>query len=73
MTSRKTGSTLQSTARAGVAIIVATSFTFAPILPAAAQPFDGDHGQTATPIQHIILIIGENRTFNHIRHLSPKP
>jgi phospholipase C len=33
-------------------------------LPAAAQ--DHDKHSTATPIKHVIIIIGENRTFDHI-------
>jgi len=31
-------------------------------LPAAAE----DHDRTTTPIKHVIVIIGENRTFDHI-------
>jgi phospholipase C len=31
-------------------------------VPAAAQ----DHPATATPIQHVIVIIGENRSFDHV-------
>jgi phospholipase C len=36
--------------------------------PAAAEQLDNDAAQirTATPIKHIIVIIGENRTFDHI-------
>ena len=33
-------------------------------LPAAAQ--DHDKRSTATPIKHVIVIIGENRTFDHV-------
>ena len=36
---------------------------------AAAQDRDGDdahHMKTATPIKHVIVLIGENRTFDHI-------
>jgi phospholipase C len=33
-------------------------------LPVAAQ--DGDRPSTATPIKHVIVIIGENRTFDHV-------
>jgi phospholipase C len=37
--------------------------------PAAAQ----DHPTTATPIQHVIVIIGENRSFDHVyATYSPK-
>jgi len=36
--------------------------------PAGAQLFDPQDrsGQTQTPIKHVILIIGENRTFDHV-------
>src|SRR5438046_8475188 len=33
-------------------------------LPAAAE--DHDSPSTATPIKHVIVIIGENRTFDHV-------
>ncbi|MGH7061407.1 MAG: alkaline phosphatase family protein, partial [Stellaceae bacterium] len=35
------------------------------LLPAAAAPGAND-GKTATPIKHVIVIIGENRTFDHL-------
>jgi phospholipase C len=25
--------------------------------------------KTATPIKHVIIIVGENRSFDHLRHL----
>src|ERR1700680_631261 len=34
-------------------------------LPAAAEDHE-KHGGTATPIKHLIIIIGENRTFDHV-------
>lgn len=33
-------------------------------IPAAAE--DHHHRRTATPIEHVIVIIGENRTFDHV-------
>src|SRR5215472_11642038 len=33
-------------------------------LPASAQ--DSKSSDTATPIKHVIVIIGENRTFDHV-------
>jgi phospholipase C len=33
------------------------------VVPARA---DGDHRQTVTPIKHVIIIVGENRTFDHL-------
>src|SRR5438128_2744000 len=38
-------------------------------IPASSQSNDlddADHQNTATPIKHVILIIGENRTFDNI-------
>ncbi len=69
----------EALARAGsylrAALISATAFSViaAPVAPAFAQD-SGDasnsqeHGSSATvtPIQHIIVIIGENRTFDHV-------
>ena len=36
----------------------------APVTSAAQEP--AKHPTTATPIQHVIVIIGENRTFDHV-------
>jgi phospholipase C len=47
-----------------MAAITFTSMTIAPMLPAAAQT--GRAKATRTPIEHVILIIGENRTFDHV-------
>src|SRR5436305_103665 len=35
-------------------------------LPAAAQEESAHQRSTATPIEHVIVIIGENRTFDHV-------
>jgi phospholipase C len=38
-------------------------------LPVSSQANDEDrseHGKTATPIKHLIVLIGENRTFDHV-------
>jgi phospholipase C len=36
-------------------------------VPASSQGFDdADHHETATPIKHVIVIIGENRSFDNI-------
>jgi phospholipase C len=37
-----------------------------PVVPAFAQQDQAASLRTATPIKHIILIIGENRTFDHV-------
>ena len=55
-------------------LVSATAFSViaAPIVPAFAQDTDASNNQasgssaTVTPIQHVIVIIGENRTFDHV-------
>ncbi len=48
------------------ALFVAASISIA--LPASSQSerLDADHSDTATPIKHVIVIIGENRSFDNI-------
>src|SRR5580658_5949052 len=57
--------------RSAVAAMTVTSMTIAPVLLAVAQepqPNFGDGGahRPRTPIEHVILIIGENRSFDHV-------
>ena len=33
---------------------------------AAAKPNGSNDGNTTTPIKHVIVIIGENRSFDHV-------
>lgn len=52
-----------------VATATIASVISAPVMPAYAQSVASQSGQnagTTTPITHIILIIGENRTFDHV-------
>ena len=62
---------MQLNAKRTVACVTLACFGFSslgiPTLAAAEQMNDG-HAQnrTATPIKHVIVIIGENRTFDHI-------
>ncbi len=48
-----------------VALYAMAINSLAPLAAAAAQSADND-GKTTTPIKHVIVIIGENRTFDHI-------
>src|ERR1700677_5088708 len=49
-----------------MAAITFTSMTVAPVWQAAAQtPQSASANAPRTPIEHIILIIGENRSFDH--------
>jgi phospholipase C len=57
-----------------VAAITFTSMTLAPIWQAAAQAQQSAANQPKTPIEHVILIIGENRSFDHVfATYKPKP
>ncbi len=57
-----------------MAAITFTSLTVAPVWQAAAQQQPADRkGGARTPIEHVIMIIGENRTFDHVfATYSPK-
>src|SRR5215470_16262938 len=51
----------------GVALCAMTVNTIAPIAAAAAAtPSGSNDANTTTPIKHAIVIIGENRTFDHL-------
>ena len=47
-----------------MAAITFTSLTIAPVWQAFAQTAGANTPRT--PIEHVILIIGENRTFDHV-------
>ncbi len=49
----------------GVALCAMAVDAIAPAAGAAAQSGSND-GETKTPIKHVIVIIGENRTFDHL-------
>jgi phospholipase C len=55
---------LRATLSASLATLIAVP------IPASAQKggtnADNDHSRTETPIKHVIVLIGENRTFDHI-------
>ena len=52
----------------GVALCAMTINAIAPIAAAAAAAGESgsNDGNTTTPIKHVIVIIGENRTFDHL-------
>jgi phospholipase C len=53
--------------RIGLAALAMFQFTFAaPFADAASQPQHSPDSATATPIKHVIVIIGENRSFDHV-------
>jgi phospholipase C len=47
----------------GVAMLASASMVVAPLVPAFAASPDND---TTTPIKHVIIIIGENHTFDNV-------
>ena len=52
----------------GVAMCAMVINSMAPIaaVAAGAEPSGSNDGNTTTPIKHVIVIIGENRTFDHL-------
>src|SRR5271169_2446521 len=51
----------------GVALCAMTANSMAPVAAAAAAGESGSNdGNTTTPIKHVIVIIGENRSFDHL-------
>jgi phospholipase C len=59
---------LAHAARVSLAILTAVPFSLGGTVANAAPPDkDHDHGkQSISPIQHVIVLIGENRTFDHV-------
>jgi phospholipase C len=59
--------------RMAAASLAVLQMTVGPVLAATAPAFGGlwnsgadKSGSTATPIKHVIVIIGENRSFDHV-------
>ncbi len=53
--------------RLALTTVCAIAFsTLAEHPPVLADPGDRGDGATTTPIQHVIVIVGENRTFDHV-------
>jgi phospholipase C len=48
------------------AVLLAASFNSAPGVPGQANNAPQDEPNTATPIKHVIVIVGENRSFDHL-------
>jgi phospholipase C len=54
----------QAALAVGTSLVALLANLGAPAMSAAQEP--AKHPATATPIQHVIVIIGENRTFDHV-------
>ena len=52
--------------RSGLATVALFQFTVATPMLAMAQDATLSAGKPTTPIQHVIVVVGENRTFDHI-------
>src|SRR6202162_2789563 len=60
---------LAHTARVSLAILTAIPFSLGGTLANAAPPdqdHEKQHNKAQSPIQHVVVLIGENRTFDHI-------
>jgi len=51
--------------RISLASIVLFQLSFGALFAVPARA-DEDHGRTRTPIKHVIIIVGENRSFDHV-------
>ncbi len=60
--------TWRERAVAGMLFVTLTPFAAGPVSAQEPGKNDGknDHQQTETPIKHVIVLIGENRTFDHL-------
>ena len=63
MNSRLLAANVTNAARLGLCTLALAQFPLGATLASAAQSHDQD---TATPIKHVIVIIGENRSFDHV-------
>ena len=58
-----------SHARKSMSLFLAMAMALGPAAPLYAAPDDrerGEHSRTVTPIKHVIVIVGENRSFDHL-------
>jgi len=60
------GSTAVRCLRIALAFVAVFQFTLGASLAGAASPQESSSGNTRTPIKHVIVIIGENRSFDHV-------
>ena len=67
--------TWRERAIAGMLFVTLTPFAAGPVSAGTPGKDDGknDHHETETPIKHVIVLIGENRTFDHLfaTYVSP--
>ena len=67
MSAKRILNRLAHTARVSLAILTAVPFSLGGTLANAAPPDKKTHGKDSkSPIKHVIVIVGENRSFDHI-------
>ncbi len=66
MTFRNVSRSVSKCICAGLSSIALFQFAFGATLAAAAPPPPPADARTTTPIKHLIVIIGENRSFDHV-------
>ncbi|HTV15894.1 MAG TPA: alkaline phosphatase family protein [Acidobacteriaceae bacterium] len=66
MTAKEIASTALRTLRTGVVTVAMFQFVLGAPLASAQSPDSSRDDETATPIKHVIVIIGENRSFDHV-------
>ena len=53
-------------ARVAMLSLAALQLSVFPVMAATTQAFASPDARTASPIKHVIVIIGENRSFDHV-------
>jgi len=66
MSSRHWGKSVLLGARASLVALALLQFSLAGPLTESVQAREKHDGETRTPIKHVIVIVGENRSFDHI-------
>ena len=66
MSLKKTASRVLHHLRIGLTALAVLQFSLGGPLAGPLQAHENQNGQTRTPIKHVIVLIGENRTFDHL-------
>lgn len=66
MSLKKTASRVLHHLRIGLTALAVLQFSLGGPLAGSLQAHENENGQTRTPIKHVIVLIGENRTFDHL-------
>lgn len=66
MSLKQTGSKVLHGLRVGIIALTVFQFSVGGPLAGSLQAHENDHERTRTPIKHVIVLIGENRTFDHL-------